>query len=133
MGWVGQIPIGGNAWPSLSSTSKIGSGRSASLSLVQSASAREFGFNASVVSPDGKTLITAAATGIVWLDTATLQTRASALDGWHVWSMGLTPDGKTLYALNDDGQIAEVGVASAKVGARFNPRAGQPVALMRVA
>jgi DNA-binding beta-propeller fold protein YncE len=133
MGWVGEIPIGGNAWPQLSSTSKIGSGRSASLSLAQNASAREFGFNASVVSPDGKTLITAAATGIVWLDTTTLRTRASALDGWHVWGLGLTPDGRTLYALNEDGQIAEVGVASAKVGARFNPRAGQPVALMRVA
>lgn len=133
MGWVGEIPIGGNAWPQLRSTSKIGAGRSASLSLAQNASPKEFGFNASVVSPDRRTLITASATGIVWVDTTTLQVRASALDGWHVWGLGLTPDGRTLYALNDDGQIAEVGVASAKVGARFNPGAGQPVALMRVA
>ena len=133
MGWVGEIPIGGNVWPQLRSTSKFGSGRSASLSLVQTVSAKEFGFNASIVSPDGKTLITAASTGIVWVDTTSLQTRASALDGWHVWSLGLTPDGRTLYALNDDGQIAEVAAASASVGARFNPGAGQPIALMRVA
>jgi hypothetical protein len=133
MGFVGEIPIGGNAWPQLRSTSKIESGRSASLSPIQNVSAKEFGFNATVVSPDGKTLITAAGTGIVWIDTGSLQTRASALDGWRVWSLGLTPDGRTLYALNDDGQIAEVAMASAKVGARFNPAAGQPVALMRVA
>ena len=133
MGWMGEIPIGGNTWPQLRTTSKIGSGGSASLSLAQNPSAKDYGFNASVVSPDRKTLITAAVTGIVWVDTTTLQVRARALDGWNVWSVGLTPDGKTLYALSEDGQIAEVGVASAKVGARFNPGAGRPVALMRVA
>src|SRR5579859_4386831 len=108
MGWIGEIPIGGNAWPQLRSTSRIGSNKFASLSLVNSVTANEFGFNATVVSPDGKTLITAAETGIVWVDTATLKTRASALDGWRVWSLGLTPDGRTLYVLSDSGMIAEV-------------------------
>lgn len=133
MGWIGEIPIGGNAWPQLRSTSRIGSNKSASLPLVSSVTAKEFGFNATVVSPDGSTLITAAETGIVWVDAATLKTRARALDGWRVWSLGLTPDGRTLYALGDSGMIAEVAVPSASVGARFNPASGQPVALMRVA
>jgi hypothetical protein len=45
----------------------------------------------------------------------------------------MAPDGRTLYALSGDGEIAEVAVASASVGARFNPGAGYPIAIMRVA
>jgi len=66
------------------------------------------------------------------VDTASLKVRSSALDGWRVWSLGLTPDGRTVYVLNDEGNIAEVSVASSSVGAKFNPAAGYPIAIMRV-
>lgn len=133
MGLVSEIPIGGNTWPTVRATSKIGAGASAHSSLVPNVQAKEFGSNTTIVSTDGKTLITAGRTGIVWVDTTNLRERARALDGWHVWSLGLTPDGRTLYALSDSGQIAEVAVSSASVGAKFDPAAGNPIALMRVA
>jgi hypothetical protein len=107
--------------------------RSAFNFLIQNVEAKELASNSSVVSPDGKTLITAGGTGIVWVDTASLVVRSSALEGWRVASLGMAPDGRTLYALSGDGEIAEVAVASASVGARFNPGAGYPIAIMRVA
>jgi hypothetical protein len=133
MGVVGEVKIGSGAYPQLTRTSKIAAQQSAWNGLIRDVEAKEFGSNASAVSLDGKTLITAGSTGIVWVDTASLQTRASALAGWRIGGLGLTPDGRTLYALNDSGEIAEVGVASANVGARFNPAAGYPIAIMRVA
>jgi DNA-binding beta-propeller fold protein YncE len=133
MGAVSEIAIGGNAWPTVRATSKIGGGASAHSSLVPNVQAKEFASNAAIVTPDGKTLITAGVTGIVFLDTNSLATRNRALDGWHIRSIGLTPDGRTLYAFNDGGEIAEVAVGSAKVGAKFDPSAGSPIALMRVA
>jgi DNA-binding beta-propeller fold protein YncE len=131
MGLVSEIGIGGNAWPTMRSTAKTRVGASAHSSLV--VQAKEFGSNTAIVSTDGKTLITAGQTGIVLVDTTTLSERARALDGWHIRSIGLTPDGRTLYAFNDGGEIAEVAVGSAKVGAKFDPSAGNPIALMRVA
>jgi DNA-binding beta-propeller fold protein YncE len=133
MGVVSEIPIGGNQWPTVKRTYKIGAEQSASTSLIQKVEAKEFGSNVSAVTADGKTLITAGRTGILWVDTDTFSTRKRALDGWRIWSLGLTPDGRTLYALNDGGQIAEVAVSSASVGAKFDPSAGNPIALVRVA
>jgi DNA-binding beta-propeller fold protein YncE len=133
-GIISEVSIGGsNSWPSLIRTTKIGSPQTASNFLVKDVEAKEFGSNTTVVSPDGKTLITAGGTGLFWVDTANMQARAMALDGWRIWSLGLSPDGKTLYALNDSGNIAEVSMASNTVGAKFNPSAGYPIAIMRVA
>ena len=132
MGLVSEISIGGNEWPSVKRTSKITVDQSASNPLVQSVAAKEFGFNATAVSPDGKTLITAASTGIVWLDTDSLRTRSRALVGLRVSSLVLSPDGRTIYTLSED-QIAEVSMASGSVGARFNPALGLPIAILRAA
>jgi hypothetical protein len=133
IGVVDEVNFGANSWPSLKRTSKIGAEQSAAISLIQNVEAKEFGLNAAVVSPDGKTLVTAASTGIVWLDTDGMRTRARALGDWHVWSLALTPDGRTLYALSDGGPIAEVSMASATVGAKFAPSGGYLLTLMRVA
>jgi hypothetical protein len=131
MGVVSEIGIGGSTWPTMRSTAKTRVGASAHSSLV--VQAKEFGSNTAIVSTDGKTLITAGQTGIVLMNTTTLSERARALDGWHIWSVGLTPDGRTLYALSDGGRIAEVSVASAAVVAQFDSAASNPIALMRVA
>jgi hypothetical protein len=132
-GIISEVSIGGsNSWPSLVRTTKIGFPKTAS-NLLKDVEAKEFGSNTTVMSRDGKTLITAGGTGLVWVDTANMQTRAMALDGWRIWSLGLSPDGKTLYALNDSGNIAELSMASNTVGAKFNPSAGFPIAIMRVA
>jgi hypothetical protein len=133
LGFVTQVNVGPNSWPSLARTAHIATGGLTASLFVQDVQAKEFGQNASVVSPDGKTLVMAGTTGIVWLDTASLATHRQALAGWRVWSLGLSPDGRSLYALNDAGQIAEVSMASGAVGSRFNPGAGYPMALMRVA
>jgi hypothetical protein len=132
MGLVTEVHIGRD-WPEPGRSSKMATARSAFNFFIQNVEAKELASNSSVVSPDGKTLITAGGTGIVWVDTASLLVRSSALEGWRVASLGMAPDGRTLYALSGDGEIAEVAVASASVGARFNPGAGYPIAIMRVA
>jgi hypothetical protein len=50
-----------------------------------------------------------------------------------VWSIGLTPNDRELFAVGDSGAITEVNVASGQAMATFDPAAGQPIALMRVA
>jgi len=108
--------------------------RTAHISLAApSAQAKQFGANAAVVSADGNTLVVGGAGGVVWIDTATLQVRSQALTEWRIWSLGLSPDGHNLYAINDAGSIAEISMASASVVARFDPAQGQPMELMRVA
>jgi hypothetical protein len=104
--------------------------RTAHLSGGKSAKA---GSNAAVISRDGKTLVTAAATGIEWVDTGSLATRMQALGDWHIWSLALSPDGRLLYAVGDNGHIAEVSMATGEVAHTFDPAEGQPMALMRVA
>lgn len=134
-GMVAEISIGGNEWPQLKRTSKIGPVQSAFNFLVQNVEAKELGSgsSAATVSADGKTLITSGGTGLVWLDTDSFRTRTQALAGWGIWSVALTPDGRTLYALSDSGHIAELSMASGSEVTKFNPAAGHPVALMRVA
>lgn len=86
-----------------------------------------------VLSPDGKTLVTASGAGLVWVDTTTLRVSMQALTAWRVWSISLAADGHTLYAVNDAGQVAGVSMASGEVLSRFDPSTGRPIALMRVA
>jgi Tol biopolymer transport system component len=66
------------------------------------------GATAAVISPDGKTIVTAGSSGIVWVDTANLTVRMKALSEWHVWSLGLSPDGRVLYAVSDRRHIQNV-------------------------
>jgi hypothetical protein len=130
MGMVSEIDT---SEPALARTGHINVSPTSTRSIVQDVQAKELGANAAVLSPDGKTLVNAGASGIVWVDTATLQARNRALNGWHVWSLGVSPDGSTLYALDDAGMIAEISMATARVESTFDPGAGYPLAIMRVA
>jgi hypothetical protein len=91
------------------------------------------GPNTAVLSDDGKSLVAAGSTGLVWIDTVRLAIRFQILPDWRIWSLAMSPDGKTLYAVNDDGRIAEVMMYSAQVKSTFDPSVGKPMALMRVA
>jgi hypothetical protein len=84
-----------------------------------------------VVSPDGHVLTVAGGAGVEWVDTGSMQPTAQALPSWTVWSLGLSPDGRSLFALKDSGQIAELAPGGA-VLSMFDPNAGRPMALMRV-
>ena len=86
-----------------------------------------------VLSPDGRTLVTASGSGVVWVDTSSLEVRMEALSEWHAWSLSLGPDGKTLFVVNDAGAVAAVSMTSGEVAGRFDPGIGRPIALMRVA
>ena len=132
MGVVSEVNIGTDASPDVSRTVRIKSGGTTAGIFAQNVQAKEFGANATVISRDGKTLVTAASSGIVWIDTQGLQVRARALTNWIVWSLALSPDGKVLYALSDSGKIAEVSIDKTQVGATFDPHAGNPMSLMRV-
>jgi DNA-binding beta-propeller fold protein YncE len=119
--------------PQVTRTAHISVSGPSALFPIETVQAKELGSNAAVVSPDGKALVVGGTGGVVWIDTATMQVRSQALTEWRIWSLGLSPDGRNLYAVNDAGSIAEISMASASVITRFDPTGGQPVALMRVA
>ena len=102
-------------------------------SLIKTVQAKEVGGNTAVVSADGKTVAVGGLTGIVWIDSQTLKVRERALSGWPVASVGLSPDGRTLYAVSEGGRVAVITMATAKVVTTFDLTGGQPMALMRVA
>ena len=130
-GIVATVDTGANGYPSIIRTASLRTTQ-ATGSLVQGVEAKELGANAAVVSRDGATLVAAGSTGLVWIDTATLRLRSSALAELRVWSVGLSPDGAMLYALDDAGDLARVSMGGA-VGATFHPDSGYPMAIMRVA
>lgn len=132
-GVVSEVNTGANGTLGLARTVQIDSGRTVASLFAKDVHAKEFGANAAVVSPDGKTLATASSSGIVLIETKGLRVRAHALTDWTVWSLALSPDGKVVYALSDSGKIAEVSMESGKVGAAFDPGAGFPMGIMRVA
>jgi len=119
--------------PDVVRTVQISTGTPVAGSLFTAVEAKTLGNNGAVVTPDGSTLVAAGPTGVVWVDTATLKVRAQALSDWRVWSLGLSPDGKTLYAVSDSGLIAQISMDGSGVEDSFDPRAGDPMALMRVA
>jgi hypothetical protein len=131
-GTVSELSVSGDASPSLARSARIGAGETTAGLLAQDVVAKELGANAAVVTPDGRSMITAAASGIVWIDTIGLHASNRLLPGWTVWSLALSPDGKVLWALGDSGKIAEISVASRQISATFDPGAGYPMALMRV-
>ncbi|HET7465029.1 MAG TPA: hypothetical protein VFL29_00035 [Candidatus Dormibacteraeota bacterium] len=85
-----------------------------------------------VMSADGQTLVMAGPAGITWLDTIALKPKGQALTAWTVRSLALSPDGATLYALNDAGEVAELSMAGHSVTTTFDPSIAHPIALMRV-
>jgi len=101
--------------------------------LVKSVDAKEFGANAAVVADQGKTLVVAGPSGVMWIDTATFAVRHRALESWRVWSLGLSPDAESVYAISDSGAVAELSMATGDVGERFDIGGGLPMGLLRVA
>jgi DNA-binding beta-propeller fold protein YncE len=132
MGTVTQIDNLDGYNPSIVRTKQIGSAGATSNALVQSAEAKELGANGAVLSHDGATLVATGATGMIWIDTATLHMRSSQLMNWTVWSLVGSPDGSRVYALNDAGAIAEFSMSDGRMAGTFNPAVGSPIGLLRV-
>ena len=86
-----------------------------------------------VLNPDGRTLVIAGPTGLVRVDTASLHPGDRQLGDWKVWSVAISPDGTTLYAVNDAGMIAELPMVGKHAPTTFAGAVGQPLALIRVA
>jgi hypothetical protein len=132
LGLVTQIDNLDGWNPSIVRTGKFPSiGSTASL-FVKEVAASGVGAHGTVVSNDGKTLVTAGKNGLIWIDTSTLNVRRNVLTNWSVWSLAASPDGAMLYAVNDAGAIAELWMTSGKVVATFDPAEGFPMGLLRV-
>lgn len=108
-------------------------GGQSAISLIQNVEAKDLGGNAAALTPDGQTLVIAGKTGLIWVDTASLNAQESQLTGWKIWSVAITPDGATVYAMDDTGMIAELPVKGARAATTFSGAGGQPMALIRVA
>jgi hypothetical protein len=118
--------------PSITRIVRVASTGSAESTFAQNVQAKEFGANSTVLSPDGRTLVMSGATGVVWVDSATLQAQGRQLTDWTVWSLALSPDGSNLYVVNDAGKIAEVAMSGSHSATTFSGGPGQPLALIRV-
>jgi len=130
-GIVADLPIDSGA-PGQMRAAKLNDSQTAGRFGVLDAQAKELGGNAAAVSPDGRTLVIAGKTGVLWVDTASLKTRDRQLAGWSVWSLAMSPDGTTLYVVDYAGMIAEVPMARAHSAITFAGAGEQPLALMRV-
>ena len=131
MGLITQIDnLDGNN-PAIVRTGKIATTASTASRFVQDVAAKEMGPHGAVVSRDGGTLVTAGATGLLWIDTGTLRIRSHQLTAWTVWSLAGSPDGNRIYAVNDAGAIAELSM-DGHVAATFDPAEGSPMGLLRV-
>lgn len=120
MGIVADVNTGANWPPSITRTAQIAKGQPGS-------------GNGAAVSPDGRTLVMSGYKGIEWVDTATLRARDRALTDWNVRSVAMSPDGTTVYAVNDAGMIAELPMTGTHTATTFGGAPGQPMALLRVA
>ena len=132
-GIIADVNLNRNAPPSVSRTAHIAGGSASSGSFAQDVQAKEVGAGGAALSPDGKTLVIAGETGVVWVDTASLKVRDRQLTSWRMWSVAISPDGANLYAVNDAGMIAEVPMNGARGPTIFGGAAGQPLALLRIA
>jgi hypothetical protein len=132
MGSVTQIDNLDGYNPSIVRTKQVGVPGATAGALVQNVEAKELGANGAVLSRDGATLVTTGASGLVWIDTATLRARSTELTSWTVWSLLASPDGSRVYTLNDAGAIAELSMSDGTMGATFDPAIGSPIGLLRV-
>jgi hypothetical protein len=121
-GVVAQIDSSQQFNPQVKRTANIAGGRPS-----------DVGSNAAVLSPDGRWLIAAGSSGVVWIDTTTLAVRMQALTSWRSWSLGLSPDGSEVYAVSVSGQVAGLETATGRVMSAFDTGVGRPMALIRVA
>jgi hypothetical protein len=81
----------------------------------------------------GGTLIAGGSSGVVWIDTEHLTLSDRSVEGWPIAGLGLSVDGNSLYAVSDAGRIGVISLASHEVTGMYDPSAGTPMALMRVA
>jgi hypothetical protein len=132
-GLVSEVNLIGNGSPGVSRSVNIDTGKSVASIFAQEVQAKEVGANAAVISADGRTLVTAGSAGIVFIDTHGLRVTTHALTDQTVWSLALSQDGKVLYVLGENGTFTEVSMDTRKVGSTFNPSAGSPLELMRMA
>lgn len=131
MGTVAELDTSNGA-PNLMRTGHIDTPKQSAGLLVPDVQAKGFGGDGAVLSPDGRTLVISASTGVMWIDTATLTTTGRQLTGWTVWGLALSPNGDSLYAVSDGGMIAEMSMAGAHEASTFPGGPGQPTALLRV-
>lgn len=131
-GFASELNTDAGGMPSVARSVQITPGTAAAGRFAQDVQAKEFGANAAVITADGKTMVAAANTGLVWIDTAGLHAGTRLLDNWTVWSLALSPDGSVLWALGDSGRIAEISMSSRQVVATYDPGARNPLSLMRV-
>src|SRR5712692_1867042 len=132
LGIVAQLNTRGNAPTSVTRTGRVATDTPAVSILAQDVEAKELGANGAALSPDGRTLVMSGATGVVWVDTATLRAQGRQLANWRVWSLALSPDGNMLYAVNDAGMIAEMSMTGPHSATIFGGAPGRPMALIRV-
>lgn len=132
MGIVVEIHNDANSVPSVIRTAHIDSSAAAARPFVNNVGAKELNSGAVVLSPDGLTLVFTGKTGLIWLDTVTLHARSRQLAGWRIWSLGLSPDGSTVYALNDAATIAELSMSNPGTATTFGASGAQPIGLIRV-
>jgi len=133
MGIIADINLNGNAPPSIARTAHITTAFAGSGFFAQDVQAKEFGASGAVLSPDGKTLVVAGQTGLVWVDTASLKAHERRLATWTVWSVAMSPDGANVYAVNDGGMIAELPMTGSHTPTTFGEATDQPLALIKVA
>ena len=107
-----------------------GIARTTHFARATSTAAGTEGANTAVVSSG--TLIAGGPAGLTWIDTSSLNVVARTVEGWQITSVGLSPDGKSVYAVSAQGRIAQVTISSRGVTGMFDPAAGTPMALMRV-
>ena len=131
-GIVAEVHADGDTPPSVIRTAHVDTSAASSNLFVQDVEAKELGSGGVVLSPDARTLVMTGKTGLVWLDTSTLRARSHQLTDWVVWSLGLSPDGSTVYALNNAATIAELSMANPGVSTTFGASGAQPMALIRV-
>lgn len=101
--------------------------------LIPNVEAKEFGANAAIVADQGRTLVFAGTSGVTWIDANTFAVRHRALEGSRIWSLGLSPDAQSVYAISDSGAVAELSMATGELGERFGIGDGLPMGLLRVA
>jgi hypothetical protein len=131
-GIVAEVYADGDNPPSVIRTAHVDTSVASSGLFVQDVEAKDLGSGGAVLSPDARTLVMTGKKGLVWLDTSTLRARSHQLTNWVVWSLGLSPDGSTVYALNDAATIAELSMANPGVSTTFGASGAQPMALIRV-
>lgn len=131
LGVVTEISNLPDGVPTVVRSTQLDRATSSTGGLITDVEAKEMGLGGAVLSADGRTLVVTGSTGVVWVDTATMQKGRYELNTWRVWGLALSPDGKMLYAVNDTGMIAELPMAGGR-GIRFAGAPGQPLALVRV-